>query len=140
MQILITAICSLTAAIIGAFVVHWLTRSRENANWVRDSRIREWQELLETLSKSYVTQLMDPHAYDDESKKQYNVSKAVALADVDVMLSTRIFISEDVEQLDVRMRWAGSVNAFYQRRDKPPFMAAYQALHKDIVAKAKQTR
>ncbi len=85
-----------------------------------------------------MTQLMDPHAYDDDSQKQYNLSKAAALADVDVMLATRIFISDDVEQLNVRMRWAASVNAFYKQRDKPPFMAAYQALH--VVAKAKQTQ
>jgi len=82
-----------------------------------------------------------PHAaFNDEIKAQYNISQANALADVDVMLATRIFISDDVEELNVRMRWAAMVTAFLPRTDKPTFMAAYQALRKDVVAKAKLTR
>ncbi len=140
MQTLVTAICSLVAAIIGALVVHRLTRSREHANWVRDSRMKEWQGLLETLGRSYMTRLKDPYVFNDEDKALYNLSQANALADVEVMLATRIFISDDVEELNVRKRWAAMVTAFRPRTDKPSFMAAYQALHKDIVAKAKQTK
>lgn len=74
------------------------------------------------------------------SLSDYNTRKSDALADVDVMLATRIFISDDVERLGVRKRWAALANDFHKRSDKPTFMAAYQALHKDVVAKAKLTR
>jgi hypothetical protein len=133
-------ISGVVGGLVAAYFVHLLTKSRDHASWVRDSRMKEWQGLLETLSKAYMTRLKDPYVFNNEDKAQYNLSQANALADVEVMLATRIFISDDVMELDVRMKWAAMVNAFLPRTDKPSFMNAYQALHKDIVAKAKRTR
>jgi hypothetical protein len=133
----VNLICGAAIALSGAYIGHFLTKARERAAWERSTRIKEWQELLETLSGAYMTLLRLPDHYSTTSVEEYNVKKADALADVDVMLATRIFISDAVELLLVRLRWAASAEAFHKRPDKPSFMAAYQSLHKDIVAKAK---
>jgi hypothetical protein len=140
MQILLTTVCSLLAAIAGAFIVHWLTRSREHAIWVRDSRIREWQELLESLTKAYMTLLSGTADYRAEAIMAENVKKHEAMADVDIVLATRIFIADDVSALDVRMRWADSVTGFTRDHNKPALKARFQALRSNIVEKAKQTK
>lgn len=139
--LLTTLLTGTIGGLIGAYVVHLLTKSRDHSTWVRNSRIKEWQELLETLSEAYMALLRLPKSYEGGmgSVSDYNIRKSDALANVDVMLATRIFISDDVEQLNARKRWAALVTDFHKRTDKPTFMAAYQELHKDIVAKAKQT-
>jgi hypothetical protein len=140
MQILLTTVCSLLAAIAGAFIVHWLTRSREHSIWVRDSRIREWRELLESLTKAYMTLLSETADYRAAAIMEENVKKHDAMADVDIVLSTRIFIADDVSDLQVRMKWAANVTDFYQDRDKPAFKSRFQAMRVTIVEKAKQMK
>ena len=142
MQALLTTLLTGTiGGLIGAYVVHLLTKSRDHASWMRNSRIKEWQQLLESLSKAYMTLLRLPITQGGVgSVSEYNTRKSDALADVDVMLSTRIFISDDAERLNVRKRRAALVVEFQKQSDKPTFMAAYQALHRDVVAKAKLTK
>jgi hypothetical protein len=140
MQILITTVCSLLAAIGGAFIVHRLTRSREHAVWVRDSRIREWQELLESLTKAYMTLLSEAADSRVESIMADKVKKHEAMADVDTVLSTRIFIADDVSNLEVRPIWAASVTDFLRDRHKAIFQERFQGLRINIVEKAQQAK
>ena len=146
MQVLITTVCSLVAAIVGALAVHWLTRSRERAVWVRDSRIKEWQELLDSMTRAYMTLLGSTMPHQEEAARALDQKKQAGLADVDVVLSTRIFIADDVTDLEVRLRWAAYVEDFRRgqfaqdREAKQIFKDRFQGLRKSIVEAAKQTK
>jgi len=63
-----------------------------------------------------------------------------ALADVDIVMSTRIFIADDVEALGVRMKWAENVTFYMETNNKPLFKASFQALRVSIVSAAKKTQ
>lgn len=152
MQISFTAACSLVAALIGALIVHKLTRSRDHDLWVRDSRIKEWQELLNELTEAYMT-LLEERPFvptEKELPDQFRESqryfletqqaKHKALATVDVTLSTRIFISDAIEKLDVRRRWAACVTAFINGRSKEKYKNDFQAIRISIVEAAKATK
>ena len=63
-----------------------------------------------------------------------------ALADVDIVLSTRIFIADDVEALDVRMKWEENMTFYMGTNNKALFKASFQALRMSIVSAAKKTQ
>ena len=63
-----------------------------------------------------------------------------ALADVDIVLSTRIFIADDVEALGVRMKWAENVTFYMGTNNRALFKASFQALRVSIVSAAKKTQ
>lgn len=148
MKLGITAVLSfstgLAAAVVGAFYVHKLTRSRDHDIWVRDSRIKEWQELLDALTKAYMLQLNSTNDFDAD------VRKHDALANVDIVLSTRIFISDDVEHLEIRTKWAVLVRDLHLTRrtaifeltmeSKRLFKNGFQELRMSMVMVAKQTK
>jgi hypothetical protein len=151
-QISFTAVCSLVAAIIGALIVHKLTRSRDHDIWVRDSQIKEWQELLNELTEAYMTLLgekpfvlteKEPGERLKESQKHFleiEQAKHEALASVDVVLSTRIFISDAIEQLDLRRRWAACVTEFINEKNREKYRNNFRSIRISIVEAAKATK
>jgi hypothetical protein len=75
-----------------------------------------------------------------ENKKQ------AALANVDIVLSTRIFVSDAVAEMDVRMKWAAFVSDYRtgmlhgDPEGKQTFKNRFQGLRKSIVDVAKRTK
>jgi hypothetical protein len=138
-QVFVTSAFSLLAAVTAAFIVHWLTRSREHRVWVRDCRMKEWQELLNSLTHAYMTLLLSPPGLKMNVLTPEEEPKKDALADVDIVLGTRIFIAKDVERLDVRKKWADNVSSFLAFHDKAAFKTRFQALRLSVVEAAKLT-
>ena len=138
----------IAAALVGAFYVHKLTRSRDHDIWVRDSRMKEWQELLECLTAAYMKLLSSTMSVS--AMPALENEKQRALADVDIMLSTRIFIADDVSELEVREKWAAFVGEYrsgqslHQPRmnavGKQTFKDRFQGLRKSLVEVAKKTK
>jgi hypothetical protein len=141
--ILTTTVFSLAAgiigALVGAFTVHRLTRSREFESWSRDARLKEWRELLETMTNAYMTLLTLSHSQVLASRTIEDgvvTEKHDVLAEVDITLATRIFISDDVEKLDLRMKWAALVTHFVGTLNRAIFKSEFQAVRAAIVATA----
>lgn len=152
------AFCTgIIASVAGAFYVHWLTRSIERDAWVRVSRIKEWQELLGSITEAYMTvlTLMDRRGV---GWQEAEVKTHDALADVDIVLSTRIFIADEVESLEVRPKWAASVDGYRRSlqnasrgsligaspeltwEGKQLFKSQFQALRRTMIEAARQTK
>jgi hypothetical protein len=66
--------------------------------------------------------------------------KKDVLADVDIVLSTRIFIADDVEALMVRKKWSELVTHFLGTHDRASFKSSFQTLRVSIVGAAKDTK
>lgn len=45
---------SIGGGIVSGFLVHWLTRSREQEAWVRNCEKEEWRELITALTKAEI--------------------------------------------------------------------------------------
>ena len=138
--ILVTTLFSLIAAIIGAtvgaFIVHWLTRSREFESWSRDTRLKEWRELLDVMTNGYMTLLTIQWSRRTILKVQEEADAEKvhrALADVDVNLATRIFISQDLSELDVRNDWANCVTNYMSSHDKVVFKSTFQSIRTSLI-------
>lgn len=140
----------IAATAVGAFIVHKLTRSREHDIWVRDCRIKEWQELLDSLTRAYMTLLSSTTDFSGEAMAELERKKQEGLADVDIVLSTRIFIADDITNLDIRMKWAALVTDYRRGQSsmdpmtyaesKQIFKNRFQGLRKSIVEAARQTK
>jgi hypothetical protein len=102
--------------------------------------MKEWQGLLDSLTRAYMTLLKDNIVLNNNVMLEDRRNQDDALADVDIVLATRIFIADDVELLDVRKKWATNVTLVYSNRDKATFKARYQAIRMSIVDAAKQTK
>lgn len=136
----IAAVYSLAGALIGALIGHLLTRSREHAVWVRDNRIKEWQQLLASMTSAYMAQLSKPMDITGQAVQENYKKKDDALADFDIVLATRIFIADDASDLDVTLKWSDCIDGFRQEDDKQGFKDAFQRLRISIVEKAKLTK
>jgi hypothetical protein len=55
------------------------------------------------------------------------------LADVDVNLATRIFISHELSELDVRKKWASCVEDYMSSHDKVIFKSTFQSIRTSLV-------
>jgi hypothetical protein len=139
----------IAVTVVGAYIVHNLTRSRERDSWVRDSRIKEWQELLAVLTKAYMLQLSVPNDLRTEALVALEATKESGLADVEMTLSTRIFITRDIERLSIRTKWAQLVSDYQlTRRSRISGVAAesersfkneFQQMRMSMVEAAKKT-
>jgi len=102
--------------------------------------MKEWRELLESLAVAYMTLLLSPAGVKMNVLTPEEKAKTDVLADVDIVLGTRIFIANDVDKLEVRRKWAEYVTAFHAFHDKAAFKASFQALRLSVVEAAKQTK
>jgi hypothetical protein len=56
-----------------------------------------------------------------------------ALAEVDVTLATRIFISQDLFELDVRKRWADCVSDYMSSHEKSDFKSTFHTIRTSLI-------
>jgi hypothetical protein len=134
-QILVTSIFSLVAAIVAAFTVHWLTRSREHEIWVRDRKMNEWKELIGALATAHVsilgtkTTLRAP-----DERRRLRTEAEATLARI---ASDRIFIADDLAKIRFWERWTHALRQCDEQLDHHPFTDEYLSLRDSIVKAAK---
>ena len=99
----------IVAGFIGAFGVHWLTRSRELEAWVRNCQKEEWKELLSALTKAELalanlaaglrSELLANYA--DGVMEEYKT----AVNDAYRTLHDRLFIQAALEKHNLPEQW-----------------------------------
>jgi hypothetical protein len=109
------AISPVSAGLIGAIAAHLLTRSRDRGNWIRDSRIAEWRELLRALTASHIIML---RLAGKNLTAAQNEQWTDAKAEVATVQSDRILISADLAKVSFNARWHEAI-AYVEKTGDP---------------------
>ena len=95
----------LIGVLIGAFIADRIQRKRENTN----SKKEEYRELLSTLTQAS-SKIADFHgpivAHSPDEERAYYETKEKAL----IVIDTRLFITSEIEKIDLRSRWISAVH------------------------------
>jgi hypothetical protein len=115
------------------FLGHFLSRSSQREQWMRDRRHEEFQELLGSLAASMHAEV--EAIYQSELTSEERKDKTLKTADFFQIVQTRIFTFTDVKRLDLKREWLAAVNAHLTSRphDLGTFEKAYQELTQRLV-------
>jgi uncharacterized protein YneF (UPF0154 family) len=95
----------LIGVLIGTYIADRIQRKRENAN----SRKEEYRELLGTLTQasSKIADFHGPIAdHSPDEERAYYEAKVKAL----IVIDNRLFITSEIEKLDLRSRWISAIH------------------------------
>ena len=106
----------IAAAIVGAFgggilsgfLVHWLTRSREQEAWLRNCEKEEWRELLSALTttENFLARLSVATVKGNAQQKQEAIDAyEQACYSANRVLFDRLYINDDLEGDLLPARW-----------------------------------
>jgi hypothetical protein len=90
------------SALVAAFIVHFLTQSRDREKWILDCKKQEFKELLSGLATSYIASLRMQGIADEEIQRNYSGAKANALR----IMRDRIYIANDLPLEEIAKRWS----------------------------------
>ena len=104
-SILWSAVSVLISVLVGAYVVDRIYRKRENIN----SKKEEYRELLSALTQAS-GKIADFHGpvndHSPEEERAYYEAKEKAL----IIIENRLFITSEIEKMDLRSRWISAVH------------------------------
>jgi hypothetical protein len=110
--------------LFGVWMGHRFSRSQQRRQWVADNEVKEWQELLTTLTSSFTTIVQvdaalvsvgDRLAPADKLEKMKENLTARTLAQR--VLVNRIFIASEVRQLEIYKKWSAALEEFDRTHD-----------------------
>jgi hypothetical protein len=120
--------------LVGILLGHFLTRSWQREQWLRDKRNEEWHELLTALAESLRVSLKiyPARALSDEEKQAIVEAHSNSFR----VIRDRIFIAPDVQALNIENRWSAAVQYHSQSMDAKELGNAYKELRDEIVRTA----
>lgn len=130
----------IVGTLCGSVVGHFLSRSSQREQWMRDRRHQEFQELLGALAASMHAEV--EAMYQSELTPEERKDKTRKTADFFQIVQTRIFAFTDVKRLDLKREWLAAVNAHLTSRphDLEAFEKTYQTLTQRLVDAATAQR
>lgn len=120
--------------IVGILLGHFLTRSWQREQWLRDKRNEEWHELLTALAESLRVSLKIYPARALSGEEERTIVEAQSNSFR--VIRDRIFIAPDVQALNIENRWSAAVQYHSQNVDAKKLGNAYKELRDEIVRTA----
>ena len=123
----------IVGTLFGSVVGHFLSRSSQREQWMRDRMHEEFQELLRALAASMHAEV--EAMYQSELTPEERKGKTRKTADFFQIVQTRIFTFTDVKRLDLKREWLVAVNAHLTSspHDLETFEKTYQELTQKLV-------
>lgn len=108
---LIVSAVGICGALLGIVIGHFLTRSSQHVQWLRDNRKREFQELVTAMSRQIVEHMAYTASLGSDlpqSKQTYvDAMKATSL-----VLGDRIYIHDELSERNIQTRFVEVMNHF----------------------------
>jgi hypothetical protein len=122
----------LIGVLIGALLADRLQRKRENTN----SKKEEYRELLSTLSQA-AGRIADFHGpvadHSSDEERAYYEAKEKAL----IVIDNRLFITREIEKIDLRGRWISAVHDVENGGHSLEFRRAVRQMMRQIISAGK---
>jgi len=116
--------------LIGIMLGAYLSRSQQRRQWVADNEVKEWRELLTTLTTSFTAIIQTdeklPKAPGEEIERLKRWLQARTLAGE--VLTNRIFIAHAVSSFEIFDKWKTALARFDQDHDPKAFGKAFGEL------------
>jgi hypothetical protein len=124
--------------LFGVWMGHHFSRSQQRMQWLTDNKVREWQELLTTLTTSFTTIVGTnpslPKAGDEIERMKENFLARKMANDV---LFNRLFIAGEELQHGLYKKWRHALEEFDQDHDPAKFGTAWGKINALILAGAR---
>jgi len=122
----------LIGVLVGALIADRIQRNRENTN----SKKEEYRELLSTLTQA-ATNIADFHGpvaeHSPEEERAYYEAKERAV----IVIDNRIFITREIEKMDLRRRWISAVHDVENGGHSLEFRRTVRQIQRQIVSAGK---
>jgi hypothetical protein len=122
----------LIGVLVGALVSDRLQRKRENT----DSKKEEYRELLSTLTQasSKIADFHGPIAnHSPDEERAYYEAKEKAL----IVIDNRLFITKEIEKIDLRTRWISAVHDVENGGHSLEFRRTVRQMMRQIISAGK---
>lgn len=142
MPLWVTLFLTVWAAVgplLGILIGHFLSRSQQRRQWIADNEVREWRELLTTLTTGFLTIVQTDKALpkvpgEEIERMRENFGARTPINEV---FANRIFIARAVRKEDLSGRWRKALEAFDQNHDPTQFGTAFGELTVSILRGAR---
>jgi hypothetical protein len=115
------AFIAIAGTLLGVFIGHVLTASREHRKWLADQKKAEYRELIDQLYETVTVVLENKMKMDSDEKARETVNTAVKkLARI---FEDRIFIAQELEKLKIKEDWLGLKRVLHARADERETLA-----------------
>lgn len=125
--------------LVGILIGHYLSRSHQRRQWIADNEVKEWRELLTTLTTSFtaIVQTDDalPKVPGEETERLKKSLHARTLAGE--VLANRIFVSREARANGLYERWKKALDEFDEDHDVTKFGTAFGELTGSILKGAR---
>ena len=102
-----SSLIGLGGALIGILLGHFLTRSSQHKQWLRDNRKQEYRELLSAISEAFLlVYKYGPYGKSDN----YQLVQSMKHESFKV-LHDRIFIAEELKSAGILGKWTNIINS-----------------------------
>jgi hypothetical protein len=123
------------APLAGIVLGHYLTRSWQREQWLRDSRKQEFRELLTALTRAY--QCMSFLKLPANLLNQEHHDRILStLEEANITFNDRIYISEDLREKKLYDLWLAARTQYEKDHDWNKFLAVHQQIRNEIVKAA----
>ena len=134
---LVVAGMGIVGTLGGSVVGHLLSRSTQREQWERDCRKEEFRELLRALSDHFtILREFERLTYHQTPEEREKLTDAEA--NFFRIVHSRIYIADDVDQLNIKNRWIDAVKRYRAQPDKPDLQTFDKAYYEvnDAIVKA----
>jgi hypothetical protein len=125
------------AGIGGILLGHYLTRSWQHEQWLRDKRYDDYQTVLSAITAAYLAITRVNNAtftsmYTEDMARELEVIKADAFR----VLHDRIFIAGELRNAAVMKKWLYVLDSYHQPGKQQESGAAFSALTAELASMA----
>lgn len=131
---MLTSLIGLGGALIGIVLGHFLTKSSQHKQWIRDHRSAEYRELLTALTKSFLDISLYDSRFDADAGDR--TKSLAARNDALLIMSDRLYVAVDIARLEVGKRWIKAVQTFRDNHDSSEFSRAFDDIRLSILTAA----
>ncbi len=134
----ISMVWAAVGPLCGVLVGAGLSRSWDRRKWLNDNRKQEFRELMETLSEAASGMISRQisrnwgEALTEKEAEQVSVSHMASLK----VIKNRIFIAEDVKEMNLFNRWNDGIHAMRMAEDVRPFEGMWDQVSEELIARA----
>jgi hypothetical protein len=123
----------LIGTLVGAYIADRNQKKRENTNSKKD----EYRELLSTLTQAS-RKIADFHGpvvdHSPDEERAYYEAKEKAL----IVMDSRLFITSEIEKIDLRSRWISAVHDVENGGHSVMFRRTVRQITRQIISAGKQ--
>ena len=123
--------------LVGLLIGNFLQSRSQLKQWRRDAGKQEYRELLSTLARCHALIGRLTSKFGNETKED-DENLAVAHADALNVIRDRVFIADDVAQMDLLNKWLRLTLNYHKSHDVGAFRTEFEAVSALIVQTSKK--